>query len=216
MERQTGAVEKRESLFLVDDHAILRTSLRLFLEQQGYRVIGEASDARGALEWIPAAMPDVVLLDLTLPDMDGIELTQVLLQRRKDMRLIALTMHEEEDYLMPFLQAGGMGYVNKSAAGDELVEAIRAVMQEGFYVSRRGAQMLAKAHRRETWKEEALSQRELEVLRYVARGFTNREIGQKLFLSVRTVETYRMRLMHKLKLKNRSELVAYAAAKRLV
>jgi len=205
---------KKEALFLVDDHSILRTSLRLFLEQKGYRIVGEAADAQGALQWIPVAMPDVVLLDLTLEDMDGISLAQKLMAYNDSIRLIALTMHEENDYLLPFLQAGGMGYVNKSAAADELVTAIETVMADEVYVSRRGAQVLAKAQKQEKTPE--LSQRELEVLSYVARGYTCREIGEKLFLSVRTVETYRMRLMHKLKLKNRSELVEYAAKNRII
>lgn len=208
--------QRKEGLFLVDDHAILRTSLRLFLEQKGYRIVGEANNAAGALQWIPVAMPDVVLLDLTLPDMDGIELARNLAQRNAGIHLVALTMHEESEYLLPFLQAGGVGYVNKSAAGDELVTAIETVMADGCYVSMQGAQVLAKAQKRSETKREGLSERELEVLKYVALGFTCREIGEKLFLSVRTIETYRMRLMHKLKLKNRSELVEYAAKNHII
>ena len=209
--------KKTEALFLVDDHSILRTSLRLFLEQKGYRIVGEAANAQGALQWIPVAMPDVVLLDLTLPDMDGLQLAQKLLEKNAALRLIALTMHEEDDYLLPFLQVGGMGYVSKSAAGDELVTAIETVMKDEIYVSRKGAQVLAKAQKRAENKQMTeLSEREMEVLQYVARGFTCREIGEKLFLSVRTVETYRMRLMHKLKLKNRSELVEYAVKNRII
>lgn len=203
-------MQGREAVFLVDDHAILRTSLRLFLEQKGYRIVGEAGNAEGAVQWIPIAMPDVVLLDLTLPDMDGMELVRRLMAQNAGLRIIALTMHDENDYLLPFLQAGGMGYVNKSAAGDELVAAIESVMTEGFYVSRRGAQILAKVQKHGESKTTKLSEREMEVLRYVVRGYTCREIGEKLFLSVRTIETYRMRLMHKLKLRNRSELVEYA------
>ena len=208
--------QRKETLFLVDDHSILRTSLRLFLEQKGYQIVGEASDAAGAMQWIPAALPDVVLLDLTLPDMDGLQLAQKLMEKHSALRLVALTMHDESDYLLPFLQAGGIGYVNKSAAGDELVTAIETVMRDEIYVSRQGAQVLAKAQKRIESKQPELSERELEVLQYVARGFTCREIGEKLFLSVRTVETYRMRLMHKLKLKNRSDLVEYAAKNRIV
>ena len=207
---------KREALFLVDDHAILRTSLRLFLEQQGYRIVGEAADALGALQWIPAAMPDVVLLDLTLPDMDGLQLAQKLLERNAALRLVALTMHDEKDYLVPFLKTGGVGYVNKSAAGDELVTAIETVMADEVYVSKTGAQVLAKAQKRVAEKKVDLSEREREVVSYVVKGYTSREIGEKLFLSVRTVETYRMRLMHKLKLKNRSELVKYAEEHHIV
>lgn len=208
--------QKKETLFLVDDHQILRTSLRLFLEQKGYRIVGEASDAKGAIQWISAAMPDVVLLDLTLPDMDGLQLAQKLTENHSMLRLVALTMHDESDYLLPFLQAGGVGYVNKSAAGDELVEAIETVMKDEVYISRQGAQILAKAQKHIESKQPELSEREMEVLQFVARGFTCREIGEKLFLSVRTVETYRMRLMHKLKLKNRSELVDYAVKNHII
>lgn len=202
---------KKTRIFLVDDHSILRTSLRLFMEQNGFNVVGEAGDGASALKQLAELESEIVVVDLTLPDMDGIQLAQRLLKQDKGRKLIALTMHEEGDYLIPFFEAGGVGYVTKTAAGDELIKALHTVEQDGFYVSKTGMQVLTKMQRKKQRKEELpLSERELEVLQYVVRGYTCREIGEQLFLSTRTVETYRMRIMHKLGLKNRSELVEYA------
>ncbi len=211
--REEDKVEspKKTRIFLVDDHSILRTSLRLFLEQNGFLVVGEAGDGDSALWQVPELAPEIVVVDLTLPDMDGIQLARRLLRQDSSRKLIALTMHDEGDYLIPFFEAGGVGYVNKAAASDELIKAIRTVEEDGFYVSKTGMQVLTKMQRKQQRKEALpLSERELEVLQYVVRGYTCREIGEQLFLSTRTVETYRMRIMHKLGLKNRSELVEYA------
>lgn len=201
----------KESIFLIDDHSILRTSLKLYLEQNGYVVVGEAQNAEEALRGISAVSPDIIIIDLTLPDMDGIQLADRLMRQDSSRKMIALTMHEESDYLVPFFEAGGVGYVNKTAASEELIKAIGMVQEEGYYVSKSGMQILTKNQKKKK-KEETLplSEREREVLQYVVRGYTCREIGEILFLSTRTVETYRMRVMHKLGLKNRSELVEYA------
>lgn len=203
--------KKKETIFLVDDHTILRTSLRLYLEQNGYTVVGEAQNGEETLKLVPTLTPDIIVVDLTLPDMDGIQLAAKLLKQDDSRKLIALTMHEEEDYLVPFFEAGGVGYVNKTAASEELIKAIDMVCREGFYVSKTGMQLLTRAQKKKKITEALpLSDREREVLQYVVRGYTCREIGEMLFLSTRTVETYRMRIMHKLGMKNRSELVDYA------
>lgn len=201
-------------IFLADDHSILRTSLRLYLEQNGYEVVGEAECGADTLAKVPLLEADVVVLDITFPDIDGVQVAKRLLETKNDAKIIALTMHDESDYLVSFFQAGGVGYVNKSAASEELLQAIETVRSGRFYVSAEGMQVLAKkqAKGQETAQtEQILSERELEVLSYIARGYTCREIGEQLYLSTRTVETYRMRIMHKLQLKNRAELVNYAA-----
>ena len=204
-------MKKKETIFLVDDHNILRTSLRLYLEQNGYTVVGEAGNGAETLQMMTACSPDVIVVDLTLPDMNGIQLAEKLLAQDNSRKLIALTMHEEDDYLVPFFEAGGVGYVNKTAASEELLQAIDMVCRDGCYVSKVGMQLLTRAQKKRKMTETLpLSEREREVLQYVVRGFTCREIGEQLFLSTRTVETYRMRIMHKLGLKNRSELVEYA------
>lgn len=203
--------QRKTKIFLVDDHNILRTSLRLYMEQNGFEVVGEAGDGTETIKLVPEVAPDIVVIDLTLPDMDGIQLARCLLNQDPTRKLIALTMHEESEYLLPFFEVGGAGYVNKTAASDELLKAIRTVEQNGFYVSKAGMEVLTKMQRKKQRKEAlSLSERELEVLQLVVRGYTCREIGEQLFLSTRTVETYRMRTMHKLGLKNRSELVEYA------
>lgn len=204
-------INEKTTIFLTDDHSILRTSLRLYLEQNGFVVAGEAGNGEDTLKQVPELSPDIVVVDLTLPDMDGIQLARRLLKQDSSRRLIALTMHEEGEYLVPFFEAGGAGYVTKTAASDELIKAIRTVMEEGFYVSKTGMQVLTRMQKKKQKKETLpLSEREQEVLQYVVRGYTCREIGEILYLSTRTVETYRMRIMHKLGLKNRSELVEYA------
>ncbi len=202
---------KKETIFLIDDHSILRTSLKMYLEQNGYQVVGEAQNGEEALRKVSESQPDIVIVDLTLPDMDGVQLAARLSKQDSSRKLIALTMHEESDYLIPFLEAGGAGYVNKTCATEELIKAIRTVLEDGFYVSKTGMQILTKKQKRQQVTETLpLSEREKEVLQYVVRGYTCREIGEMLYLSTRTVETYRMRVMHKLGLKNRSELVDYA------
>ena len=207
----TQKMKRKETIFLVDDHNILRTSLRLYLEQNGYTAVGEAGNGAETLQLVSGCAPDVIIVDLTLPDMNGIQLAEKLLAQDRNRKLIALTMHEEEDYLVPFFEAGGVGYVNKTAASEELIQAIDMVCRDGCYVSKVGVQLLTKAQKKRKMTDELpLSDREKEVLQYVVRGYTCREIGEQLFLSTRTVETYRMRIMHKLGLKNRSELVDYA------
>ena len=144
--------EGKTTIFLVDDHNILRTSLRLYLEQNDFQVIGEAGCASNALEQMTTLDPDVVIVDLTLPDMDGIQLTRQLIKQDRSRKLIALTMHEEGEYLVPFFEAGGAGYVNKTAASDELIKAIRMVQEEGFYVSKSGMQVLTRAQKKKQIK----------------------------------------------------------------
>lgn len=208
--------QKKTKIFLADDHNILRTSLRLYLEQNGYEVVGEAETGAETLQKVPVSMPDLVLLDITFPDMDGIEILYRLIEINKNLKVIALTMHEEEDYLVPFFQQGGAGYVNKSAASEELLKAIEAVQAGRFYTNENGIQVLARKEQIQKGysaeRRQILSARELEVMQWVARGYTCREIAEQLFLSVRTVETYRLRIMHKLGLKNRAELVDYAVS----
>lgn len=206
--------QKKVRIFLADDHNILRTSLRLYLEQNGYQVAGEAESGAETLEKVPSRKPDVILLDLTFSDMNGVQVAEKLLEDHPEYKIIALTVHEEGDYLVPFFEAGGVGYVNKCAASEELLSAIETVCSGRFYTSAEGTQVLARKQQKKqpTGKgpETILSEREIEVLRYVVKGYTCREIGEQLYLSTRTVETYRMRIMHKLGLKNRFELVEYA------
>ena len=204
-------------VLLVDDHAIVRSGLRLLLEQTSdISVIGEAENGAGAVAQTLALQPDVVVMDITLPDFDGIEATRRIRAALPNACVLALTMHGEDTYLVPFLDAGGMGYVRKSSSDRDLVEAIRRVVRGESFLHPEGIETIVRKHRAPEPEPETLSERERQVLTLTAKGYTSREIGDQLGLSPRTVETYRERIMQKLELGHRSELVEYALRHRLL
>ncbi len=198
-------------VLLVDDHAIVRSGLRLLLEQTtDMVVIGEAEDGASAVTQTLALHPDVVVMDITLPDFDGIEATRRIRAAIPNACVLALTMHDEDTYLVPFLNAGGMGYVRKSSSDRNLVEAVRQVHRGESFLHPEGVEAIVRKHRAHEPEPESLSERERQVLTLTAKGYTSREIGDQLGLSPRTIETYRERIMQKLELGHRSELVEYA------
>ena len=204
-------------VFLVDDHAVVRSGLRLLLEKESdIVVVGEAEDGVRAVEQTLALKPDVVVMDITLPGLDGVEATRRIHSQLADVRVLALTMHEEDSYLVPFLQAGGMGYVRKSAADRDVVAAIRAVASGKSFLQPEGIAAIVREQQSSKPDLDSLSDRERQVLVLTAKGYTSREIGEQLGLSARTVETYRERIMQKLELTHRSELVEYALKHRLL
>ena len=208
-------------VFLTDDHTLLRNALCMLLEgQTDIEVVGEASNGTDAVQGVIQKNPDVVLMDITLPDFDGVEATEKILKVLPQCKVIAVTMHMEDVYLLKFLNAGGKGYIHKSAADRDLLKAIRIVMNGEIFISAVGVQVMARQYcspeRVSEIKPDILSNRELQVLQYIARGFTSREIGEKLFLSPRTIETYRERIAVKLELEHRSELVDYAIRNKLL
>lgn len=214
-------VKERIRVFLVDDHTLLRNALTMLLKgQKDIEVVGEAANASEAIEKVCREKPDVVLMDISLPDFDGIEATVNIVKALPDTKIIAVTMHAEEVYLLKFLNAGGRGYIHKSAADRDLLKAIRVVMKGEVFLSSDGVQVMANQYiQNDDSKEtlpDVLSEREKQVLKLIARGFTSREIGEKLFLSPRTIETYRERIAVKLKLEHRSELVDYAIKHKLL
>ena len=214
-------VKERIRVFLVDDHTLLRNALTMLLKgQKDIEVVGEAANASEAIEKVCREKPDVVLMDISLPDFDGIEATVNIVKALPDIKIIAVTMHAEEVYLLKFLNAGGRGYIHKSAADRDLLKAIRVVMKGEVFLSSDGVQVMANQYiQNDDSKEtlpDVLSEREKQVLKLIARGFTSREIGEKLFLSPRTIETYRERIAVKLKLEHRSELVDYAIKHKLL
>jgi two-component system response regulator NreC len=203
-------------VLLVDDHAVVRSGLRLLLDREAdLAVVGEADSGAEAVKQALDVRPDVVVLDITLPDFDGVEATRRIRAAWPEARVLALTMHGEETYLMSFLHAGGSGYVRKSAADRDVVTAIRTVARGEPFLQPEGIQALVREEQGTELRSglpgpEILSERERQVLELTARGFTSREIGEQLSLSPRTVETYRERIMEKLGLEHRSQLVEYA------
>lgn len=207
-------------ILLIDDHAIVRSGVRLLIEQEpDLMVVGEAETAKTGIELALELRPDVVVMDISLPDIDGISATRQILDKWRDARLLALTMHGESGFLVPFLEAGGMGYLQKSAVDRQLIRAIRQVAAGEWSVESTGVNEIIAHHRHSrvgTQGVEELSERERQVLVLTARGFTSREIGEQLFISSRTVETYRSRIMEKLDIRHRSGLVEYALDHRLL
>ena len=210
---------KKTRLLLVDDHAVLRAGLRLLIDGQPDMVcVGEASDGAEALARVEALRPDVVLLDLGMPGLGGLAVLTDLRRRVPSSRVLVLTMHADEEYCRQCLKQGAAGYLLKQAADQELLLAIRAVMRDEIYIHPAMARSLladlvASADQTTVGDTVALSEREAEVIRQVARGHTNQEIANQLALSVKTVETYRARAMEKLGLSSRAALVRYAMAK---
>ena len=211
-------------ILIADDHAILRAGLRLLLDAQAdLTVVGEAEDGAQTLAQSEALQPDLILLDLTMPGLGGLEALPLLHQRSPHSRILVLTMHDDEGYLRQALRTGAAGYVLKKAVDSELLNAIRAVVRGETYVhSAMTGKLLdsilpdptLSASEDDPWRK--LSKREFDVLRQAALGYTNAEIAEQLSISVKTVETYRARGMEKLGLRTRAQLVRSALARGLL
>jgi two-component system, NarL family, response regulator NreC len=197
----------------VDDHAVVRSGLKLVLDaDDGIEPVGEAGTARDAIFEARSLKPDVILLDVVMPDQSGIEIIPTLLHENPDTKILVLSMQDDPRYVREAFDAGASGYVLKEAADREVVAAVREVAGGGRYVDPElGARLVAaeSAERRRA-EEDPLSEREGEVLRLLALGHTNQEIAKQLYISVRTAETHRAHIMQKLRLSSRAELVRYA------
>jgi two-component system response regulator NreC len=213
-------------LLVADDHPVVRAGLRTLLgAQSDMEVVGEADDGSRAVERALELKPDVVVMDITMRGTGGLAATKEIRKRLPETKVLVLTMHENEEYMRQMLEAGATGYVLKQAVDTELAVAIRAVQRgEVFLYSSLTHVLLRDLTRNEDTEDRSSSQdgydllspREKEVLRLVALGYTNQQIADELYLSVKTVETYRARLMEKLSLKSRSALVRYALRRGLL
>ncbi len=207
-------------VLLADDHAIVRAGLVRIVEESGdIEVVAEASDGREALRLALASPVDVAVVDISMPGLDGLEVAAQLLATYPELPIIILTMHEEEQYVVRAVEVGVMGYVTKRAAPEQLVAAIRKVYGGARYLSEAAVEMLAlRLARGVSGKSplDSLSTRELQVLRQLASGQTNREIAEAYNISVKTVDTYRARLLKKLSLRNNAELSRFAMQNHLI
>jgi DNA-binding NarL/FixJ family response regulator len=215
-------------VLLADDHDILREGLKALLTiQGGVEIVGEATTGRQAVELAERLVPDVVLLDLSMPELDGLEVCRRIRAHQPQVRVLILTMHEREDYLHQALEAGASGYLVKRSAAAELRLALRAVAQGETFLSPSVARTLVQSYlalREEATPAESkaadpyeqLSSREREILKLVAEGHTNQEIADQLVLSVKTIQAHRAHVMEKLGLRDVTHLVRYAVGRGLV
>lgn len=199
---------------IADDHAILRSGLRMLIDSQSeMTVVGEAQNGDDAIQIARKTTPDIIILDVTMPERGGLHAIHEILKQNPNTRVLLLTMHEELAYLRTALAAGATGYVLKKSVDADLLSAIRAVHKGRVYVDSQLASELIQHTLPESSKPkvtEVLSERELQVLKLVAEGFSSREIAQQIYVSVKTVETYRGRFTEKLGLTSRAEIVRYA------
>src|SRR6476646_6222133 len=203
------------TVLVVDDHAVVRAGITLLLgREDDLEPVGEAASGREAIFEARSLKPDVILIDVVMPDGNGLEVIPTLLRERPETKILVLSMHDDPRYVRDAFAAGASGYVLKEAADVEVVAAIREVAEGRSYVNPAlGARLVAaEAKERAAAEADPLSEREHEVLRLLALGHTNQEIAKSLFISVRTAESHRARIMQKLRLSTRAELVRYALA----
>ncbi len=206
-------------VFIADDHAIVRQGLKQIVsETADIQLGGEAADGQETLRLVRSGTCDVLVLDINMPGISGLDILRVLKQERPDLAVLVLSIHAENQYAVRCLRAGAAGYLTKESAPEELVNAIRQVAAGGKYVSRVLAESLALRlnENEDRPRHETLSDREFQVLQLMGTGKTATEIADELSLSVKTVSTYRARLLKKLALKNNTEVIQYAIQNRLV
>ena len=215
--------EKQIRILLADDHNVMRRGLRFLLETQPeFSVVGEASDGRQAVEQAEAVLPDVVVLDIAMPNLSGIEATQRIVSLLPSTSVVILSMHSDEGYVLRALKAGAKGYLLKDSVESDLIEAIKTVTQGKTFFSPEISKMLVEDYVREIKSRgfedsyELLTSREREILQLLAEGKTNKEIAGLLNLSVHTVESHRRNLHDKLRFHNFADLVLYAVRKRVI
>jgi len=211
---------------LVDDHSIVRDGIRLLLEQaEGLEIIDEANDGEEALEKLKSHQPDLVLMDISLPGMSGIQTTQVISRLYKNVRVLMLSMHNNEDYILRSVEAGAYGYILKDSSSDEMIKAIRMIAVGEKYYSSPVASIILSGYMQQLKKgskqsrevqPSRLSNKEKEILQFLVDGMSSREIAERLQLSVRTVDNHRANMMRRLQVRNAAELVRIAVEEKLI
>jgi DNA-binding NarL/FixJ family response regulator len=210
-------------ILLADDHMVVRLGVRALLESEpDMEVVGEAADGLEAIDKAARLQPDVVVMDISMPNLDGLEATRRIRSESPAVQVLILTVHAQQRYLFPVLKAGGAGYVLKSTVDTELIEAIRTVARGSAFLYPSATRLLLEDylgqlhHTSRQDLYDTLSDREREVLTSIALGHTAKEVAEQLALSPKTVETYRTRIMEKLNLQSRADLVKYALSRGLL
>jgi two-component system response regulator NreC len=219
----TQSTSARVRILLADDHAVVREGIRMILEAQpDFEVVGEAADGEEAVQMARRLNPDVVVMDISMPKLSGVEATQAIKEALPGVQVLILTMHEEQSYLFQLLRLGAAGYVLKRAAASDLVEAVRATARGETFLYPAVAQSIVQDYLERLRTGEGseryggLTYREREILVLIAEGLTNAQIAERLVISVKTVQTHRAHIMKKLDLHDRSLLVRYAVRKGLI
>ncbi|KAF0142152.1 MAG: hypothetical protein A2279_02605 [Stygiobacter sp. RIFOXYA12_FULL_38_9] len=216
---------KKIKILFADDHAIVKDGLRLlFKSEPQFIIVGEASDGVEALDLIAKHKPDVAVLDISMPRLNGIEATKIIKNKYPDTRVLILTIHENEEYIQQMILAGADGYVVKNAEKKEIFEGVRSVAMKETFFSPTVSKVLLEGLIKRTRNKELiendnynkLTKREMEVFQLIAEGLTSKEISQKLFLSISTVNSHRMNIMKKLDIHDIASLVKYAIQKNLI
>ena len=206
-------------ILVVDDHAIMRDGIRALLDlHDDLELVGEASEGNEVIEKVRELSPDVIVMDIAMPGMDGLEATRRITRKNPSVKVLVLTQHDNKEYVLSAIKSGAAGYVPKKALGSELVSAIRAVYQGDSFLYPSAAAVLIEGYRKQAEVEpyDSLTSREREILKLIADGNTSREIAEMLFISLKTVLGHRTKVMEKLDLHNRTELIKYAMRKGLV
>ena len=216
---------EKTRIILVDDHQLVRTGIaNLLSDEPGFEIVGEAADSSEFLSLLDKIQPDIALLDISMPGMSGIELTRLITGNYPIIRVLILSMHTSEDFIFNAINAGAKGYLPKNTSRKELIEAIKAVARGEEYYAESISNVILKSYIKKAKsgpedsgsKENQLSKREMEVLRLFAEGFSNQEIADKLFISIRTVESHKNHIMQRLELKSSVDLVKFAIRNNLV
>lgn len=216
-------MRNKTRVLIVDDHTLVRDGLRALLAlSTDIEVVGEANNGKEALEKVRELAPNIVLMDLAMPIMGGLEATRRIRKEFPETKVLALTQYDDREYIIPVIEAGARGFVSKMAASSELSSAIDAVVKGGSFLSPTAAAVLIDECQLRTSSDEEkdpyqqLTDREREVLKLVAEGYTAKEIAEMLVISVRTAESYKTSLMQKLNIRNRTDLIKYAIRKGII